>query len=150
MLSSGRASPIAANVRRFVRPTETAGIVAPSSGRRKLARPAAECRLHRRLAYPASDWRTRRRTSWPAEERAGTLLEGPARRTGGIAMLRLMLVLTVLAVSAAPVAAQTALQKCRAIIDDANERLKCFEAIEEAPATAPAPPAATPKQAPAA
>jgi len=61
-------------------------------------------------------------------------------------MMRPILVLTALVVTIAPVAAETALEKCRAIKDDANERLKCFEAIQDAPATAPAPPPAAPKQ----
>jgi hypothetical protein len=55
-------------------------------------------------------------------------------------MLRLILVLTALAATAVPAAAESAVEKCRAIKDDANERLKCFDAIEQAPAAAPAAP----------
>jgi hypothetical protein len=56
-------------------------------------------------------------------------------------MLRLIFALTALAASAAPIAAQTPLQKCRAMTDSA-ERLKCFDALQTEPAITPLQPAA--------
>jgi hypothetical protein len=55
-------------------------------------------------------------------------------------MLRLIFALTALAAVAAPAAAQTPLQKCRAITDSA-ERLKCFDALQTEPAITPLQPA---------
>ncbi len=62
-------------------------------------------------------------------------------------MLRLIFALTALAASAAPIAAQTPLQKCRAMTDSA-ERLKCFDTLQAEPAytLAAAQPAGAPAQ----
>jgi hypothetical protein len=52
-------------------------------------------------------------------------------------------VLALLMLAVAPAAAQTPLEKCKAITDTA-ERLKCYDAIQSTPATTPAQPAQTP------
>ena len=63
-------------------------------------------------------------------------------------MLRLIFVLMALSATTAPIAAQTPLQKCKAITDS-TERLRCYDAIEAAPAATPAQPAKPAAAAPA-